>query len=223
MACFRFNYAGIAIGPILFIVAIIAVLVAALSSGNNGFSNTSAERYRTRVAPLIQQGVNFKMATETLMTYGITESQLIVSQSFSTASGVNALFAPTGGTLIPQIPPIEVTGTGASWVFAINQNMEGLGVAANNDVVAYIQIINAAMCKIINQIVFGPNDSRAVTLPVITATVVANAVTAQNGVIDTTNVFNTSGVSTLSGRMQACVADSATTPNYWYYQVMRVN
>lgn len=214
---------GIAIGPILFIIAVLAVLVGAIASGNSGFSNTTAEATKTRATPIIQQGVNFKMALETVMTQGAAEEDVIVSTNFTLGNGTLALFSPTGGTLIPQIPPREATGTGASWVFADNQNMEGLGTSGSGDVVAYLRIANAAMCRTINEIIFSVGAAQVTTLPTITVTVVDNAVTAEDGVIDVANTFGTAGVSSVSGRMQACVADSESTPNYWYYQVLRAN
>lgn len=49
---------GIAIGPILFVIAILAVLVGAISSGSGGFgSDTSVERARANAAAIVAIGM----------------------------------------------------------------------------------------------------------------------------------------------------------------------
>jgi hypothetical protein len=57
---------GIAVAPILFVIAILAVLIAAISSGSNGMSNTSVESARANAAAIIQMCVRYKDATRLL-------------------------------------------------------------------------------------------------------------------------------------------------------------
>jgi len=215
---------GIALAPILFIVAILGVLVAALAAGNAGFnSNTATETDKTRGGTLVQQGVTLKQAIENIFVNGTPEEQIIIATDYTDANKTKALYAPAGGAILKQIPPRDAVASGAFWAIADNANMEGIGQSGGNDVVAYVNVSNAKLCRAINEIIFGRGSALATSLPAITVTVVANDVTTQDGVIDTSNVFETSGVTALAGYLQACVMDSQSTPNYWYYQVMKVN
>ena len=50
------NRDGIALGPILFIIAILAVIAAAIAAGSSGFNaNTNTENVKTMAETIIQQ------------------------------------------------------------------------------------------------------------------------------------------------------------------------
>jgi hypothetical protein len=62
---------GIAIGPILFIVAILAILATAIAAGSSTFATSSGqEAARTNAAALIQIGQNLKLGADRLITMG---------------------------------------------------------------------------------------------------------------------------------------------------------
>src|SRR5580658_2534770 len=65
----RFGHdAGIAIGPILFIIAILGILAAAIAAGSGSFtSGTTAESSKTKAAALIQIGENLKIGMDRLI------------------------------------------------------------------------------------------------------------------------------------------------------------
>jgi hypothetical protein len=215
---------GIAIGPVLFVIAILAVLVGALSSGSAGFnSNSASEAEKTRGSTIIQQGVTLKMGAENILVHGFNADEVVVSADYTDAVKLRALYSPAGGAILKQIPPSEATAPSAVWAITRDANMYGIGVAADNDLVAYVKISNARQCAAINEVVFGRGSPLVTTLPIITETVVAADVTTQDGLVAAGNAFETDGVNELTGRMQACVRDSEGTPNYWYYQVMKAN
>src|SRR5580692_5056365 len=60
--------AGIAIGPILFIIAILGILAAAIAAGSGSFtSSTTNESDKTKAAALIQIGENLKIGMDRLL------------------------------------------------------------------------------------------------------------------------------------------------------------
>ena len=63
--------AGIAIGPILFIIAILAILAAAIAAGSGSFTaGTTTESSKTQASALIQIGENLKIGTDRIVMEG---------------------------------------------------------------------------------------------------------------------------------------------------------
>ncbi len=93
--------AGIAIGPILFIIAILAILAAAIAAGSGNFTaGTTNESNRTKSAALIQIGENLKTGMDRL----VMENEVAfsaVDTNVANTSGNNELFSPTGGGITP--------------------------------------------------------------------------------------------------------------------------
>src|ERR1700743_2821598 len=84
--------AGIAIGPILFIIAILAILAAAIAAGSGSFTaGTSSESNRTKASALIQIGENLKVGMDRMMmTNGIAWNGYTINASNTVAN--NDLF-----------------------------------------------------------------------------------------------------------------------------------
>ena len=60
--------AGIAIGPILFIIAILGILAAAIAAGSGSFtSGTQNEGNSTKASALIQIGENLKVGMDRIL------------------------------------------------------------------------------------------------------------------------------------------------------------
>src|SRR5580704_10446143 len=95
------NDAGIAIGPILFIIAILAILAAAIAAGSGSFTApTASEGAKTKASAIIQLGDNIKMGMDRLtMENGVSFGNWVIN----TANTVNNtdLFSPTGGGISP--------------------------------------------------------------------------------------------------------------------------
>ncbi|MFY9288723.1 MAG: hypothetical protein WAO98_09520 [Alphaproteobacteria bacterium] len=109
----RFNAsAGIAIGPILFIIAILAILSAAIAAGSGSFtSGTGQESNRTKASALIQIGENLKIGMDRMMMgNGISFGSYVINAANTINN--NDLFSPTGGGItIPSAAMSNAPGT----------------------------------------------------------------------------------------------------------------
>ena len=104
--------AGIAIGPILFIIAILGILAAAIAAGSGSFTaGTSNETNRTKSAAIIQIGENLKVGMDRMMMEnGIAYGGYTINASNSINN--NDLFSPTGGGVsVPSDSMSNVVGT----------------------------------------------------------------------------------------------------------------
>lgn len=185
---------GIAIGPVLFIIAILAVLVAALAAGSGGFSSSTAnDANRTSGGALIEQGVHMKLAFEKLYGGAVSLDELIISPKFSSGNATVAFFGSDGGGILPMSPPGSVVPSSGvnTWRFVEYANLPGVGSAGANDTAIVIGIVNASMCKAINAIIFGLNSVPATTVPAATSpSITLNDAT---GCTDATMATTTSG------------------------------
>lgn len=208
--------AGIAIGPILFVVAILAVLVGAIAAGSGGFgSSTADEAARVRASTIIQQAVTIKGAFDRIIVNGSTPAQVIVSESPATPNSLVALYGTAGGGITVQNPPRDAVVAGATWRFVIDAGLSNIGAAGNNDVITLLQV-SLPTCNALNDLIFGRGQYAAP--PAITAPdVVAAVVAAGDNPIPTSNNFTGTMPAAASGRTSACLAEGA---NYWYYQLL---
>jgi len=99
----------------LFVIAILAVLVGAISSGSGGFGSTSKERATLLAGQIIAQFEQMRLATMKVSQNGCLDSQ-ISFENFSDTSYVNAsapgsgvcnVFGVFGGTALYKPPPRE--------------------------------------------------------------------------------------------------------------------
>lgn len=218
--------AGIAIGPILFVVAILAVLVGALAAGSGSFSSSTTEdANRVNATTLIQQGTSIKSGMDRLLVNGYDASSIIVSPTFSNEAAEYALFAPNGGGLTPQVPPVTVVVPGGNWDFVPQANLPGIGSSGANDFVVAVEVKSAAMCKAINGIIFGKSAPQTMTVPTASAgmAITLTAATGTDAVSPAANSFDlsVSGLADpLNGRTQACFSDGGSAPKFFYYQII---
>src|ERR1700733_6177658 len=89
--------AGSAIGPILFIIAILGILAAAIAAGSGSFTNgTASEGNSTKASALIQIGENLKVGMDRiLMENGVDFISVVIG--INNTSNTTDLFSPTGG------------------------------------------------------------------------------------------------------------------------------
>lgn len=215
--------AGIAIGPILFVIAILAVLVGALAAGSGGFgSSTADDAKRVQATTLIQQGTTIKSAMDRLLVQGFDTTSIIVSPTFTTGNAEGALFAPAGGGLTPQVPPANIIAASAAWGYVPAANLPGIGSTGANDFITLIEVKDTSVCKALNSVIFGRTATQTTTIPAPSsaATITNAAVTASDGVAATGNAADLSGIASLSGRTQGCFSDGGTTPKFYYYQIL---
>lgn len=87
---------GIAIGPILFIIAVLGILASAIAAGSGSFtSSTTGESHRAKAAALIDIGQTLKIGFDRLMGNGTAFSDVVIDPEKT--SDFEDLFSPIGG------------------------------------------------------------------------------------------------------------------------------
>ena len=70
------NQDGIALGPILFIIAILAIIAAAIAAGSGGFNaNTNTEGEKVMAQAIIDYGDQIQAAVNVALSNGCTNTQ----------------------------------------------------------------------------------------------------------------------------------------------------
>jgi len=107
--------AGIAIGPILFIIAVLGILAAAIAAGSGSFStSTTGESNRTRAAAIVEIGQNLKAAFDRVLGTGLDLTNVDINAN--NTSGDSSLFSPTGGGASPPSTTLAATAT-STWSY----------------------------------------------------------------------------------------------------------
>ena len=144
--------AGIAIGPILFIVAILAVLAAAIAAGSGSFrSGTASENVKAQAAGLIQLGQNLQLGFQKMISGQNADFASIVI-SPSNTSATTDLFSPTGGGIAPPSTALAATPTSDTWSYPF-VIIKGFGLASSpngGDRMAMLRV-SEAICTEINK------------------------------------------------------------------------
>ena len=146
--------AGIAIGPILFIIAILAILAAAIAAGSGSFTaGTTTESSRTKASALIQIGETLKVGMDRVtMENGVDLSSVVINASNST-NNVD-LFSPTGGGITPPSTSLAATPGTDVWHYP-QIALPSLGTSAVEQLA--VLRIDAATCNEINNKANGVN------------------------------------------------------------------
>jgi hypothetical protein len=205
-----FSNSGIAIGPILFIVAILAILATAISAGSSTFAtNASQETNRTNAGSMIQIGSSLKTGVDRLAALGNPISTIVLNPA--TTTGNISVFSPTGGGLVPPSTALANTPASDAWVYTWG-NISGLGTT-NNERVATLRV-SAGVCNQIN------------TIAGITYTLPATVNYGDFYVNASNNIVTTSWPSNLSGRMVGCFQNTnaavPTSDGYYFYQILAI-
>jgi type II secretory pathway pseudopilin PulG len=192
---------GIAIGPILFIVAILAILATAIAAGSSTFATSSGqEAARTNAAALIQIGQNLKLGADRLITMGTPLVNIVINAANTTNS--SDIFAPSGGGLVAPSTTLANTPATDQWVYSY-ADVTNLGTSGLERLA--ILKVNTTVCSQINQQV-----GNSGTL----GTDMGNAVDAG------TNI--SAWPSGLAGRMVGCFDNTNSGHQYYFYQVLGV-
>jgi type II secretory pathway pseudopilin PulG len=169
---------GIAIGPILFVVALLAVLATAIAAGSGAFSgDTSAVKAKAQAAAILEYANEVKMAVDRVLGKGCTETQISFENPVVTGwaaenyTNPNApsdkschVFDVSGGGIIWKDPP-EGTNKVDDAVSYIQPYNKGFipysfgGYATipylgtnKSELVLYLPIKSIDLCKSINNI-----------------------------------------------------------------------
>ncbi len=197
---------GIAIGPILFIIAILAILAAAIAAGSGGFSAGSAgEKNRTYAAALIEVGQGLKVGMDRLVVDNSIDIPSVVINPAKTANS-NELFSPTGGGIGPPATSLAGAPGGDAWAY-VYVPFTGVGNSSNNQTIAMLNITQA-VCAEVNNKVIGSTDTTQ------SAIVASNILAVANGTALTIPA-------TLQGKAVGCL-NNTTAPNNVFYQIIGV-
>ncbi|MDX2027109.1 MAG: hypothetical protein SFW62_00565 [Alphaproteobacteria bacterium] len=205
------SQSGIAIGPILFIIAILAILAAAIAAGSGSFTaGTSKESDRTRASALIQIGENLKIGVDRLLLQDIAQFGAIdFNAKNADSSSNNVLFSPNGGGITaPSVTLANDPGNDV-WYYPTG-GIGGLGTASSEQLA--VLRVSQGVCTEVN--------ARANAL----------ATPAVNDLGDFTSASNDAALlaawpAALFGKPIGCVQNNNATDaseGYFFYQVLAI-
>jgi hypothetical protein len=204
---------GIAIGAILFVVAILGVLAAAMAAGSGSFTmGSSSETNKTKAAAVIEIGQNLKMGSDRI-TGSVGIDLVNVTISSNNTTNQTDLFSVSGGGISP--PSVTMAGNVQSDVWYYPRGaVPGLGDAAGDEQLAILNI-SIGVCQEINSKLFGNTDIPsgafgAAALNVANSTVHVDTLTSAWPTI-------------LNGMLQGCVQNTSDTAGgYYFYQILGI-
>jgi hypothetical protein len=201
---------GIAIGPILFIVAILGILAAALAAGGSGSftGNSQGETARIKAAALIQIGSILKVGM-VRMTGGGTDFDSVNINPDDTTGG-NDLFSPTGGSV--NVPSVTLSNDPTIDVWYYPQAaVPQMGTAATE---------RLALLKITQSVCNEVNRKANATL----TDAADSSMTADIGDVTAVSLSGAAAwPAPLLGKEIGCIHNSnGTTAGYFYYQILGI-
>lgn len=200
------SQAGIAIGPILFVVAILAILATAIAAGSSTFTtNASQETARVNSMAMLQIGQSLKLGADRVLTLGT----LGPAVTFTGAATIADIFSITGGGLTKPSTALAATPATDTWAY-ITAPVRNIGTAAA-DTIAVLPV-TTAVCDQINKLVNGPTSTPTGFAP--------SAGTWYSASAGMTNWDTGVGVSTLDGKLSGCFQAITSSPGTYFYQVL---
>lgn len=203
--------AGIAIGPILFIIAVLGILAAAIAAGSGSFTTgTTGESYKAKASALIDMGQNLKLGFERIMGNGIALANVDLDPTHTTAT--DDLFSPTGGGIAAPSRTMANTPTTDDWMYPLII-IPGIGTTAGQRV-AVLRVAEG-VCDEIN--------SKTIALAPGTAAT-EHADLGDFSDDPTVAIDNTATwPGSFDGKPVGCVRnDNATTGGFYFYQVIGI-
>ena len=156
------NQRGIAIGPILFIMAILAVLAAAIAAGSGSFSgDTSAISAKAQASAILEYANEVKFAVDRVLAKGCTDTEISFENPIvSGYENPNApsdkpchVFDVNGGGIVWKNPPsgIDLSSVPSSYrnyVFSGDSNHLGAYISAPGaDLVIKLSGLSSSICN----------------------------------------------------------------------------
>jgi type II secretory pathway pseudopilin PulG len=191
--------AGIAIGPILFVVAILAILAIAIAADSGTFANNaSQEANRTNAGALLQIGDTMKLASDRIIGLGTDLNSIT-----QTGAATNAdLFSITGGGLTPPSTALAAAPTTDTWIYTWAP-VTGMGTATVDKTI-FLKVTQG-VCDQIN--ILGANTTTNAAGYDPTGTGISSA---------TVPAWDPA----MSGKFAGCIHTVTTTPGYYFFQVL---
>jgi type II secretory pathway pseudopilin PulG len=194
------SQAGIAIGAILFVIALLAILAVAIVASSSTFSgNAAQETNRANAGAVMQIGQSLKIGISRITLLGTPLADIGVD--INNVADNTSLFSPASGMVLPS-HSLAADPVNDEWIFnwgAVNH----LGDAAPERIASLR--ISQGLCDQVN--VFN-NNGATPSLDV--------------GAIDNNTNF-TGFPAALDGKQQGCLENTnATTAGYYFYQVLGI-
>jgi len=140
--------AGIAIGPILFVIAVLGILAAAIAAGSGSFTaGSAAENNRTKAAAMIEIGQNLKIGWERITGSAEVDFNDVLIDINNT-SAENALFSPLGGGITSPSVTMGNQPASDAWHYP-KGNFVGLGTGVRPNQWAVLKVA-PGVCDEIN-------------------------------------------------------------------------
>ncbi len=213
------NELGIAIGPILFVVAILGILAAAIAAGSGAFTGSTAkEGARVNAAAVVEISLQLKHGVDRLVGAGVDPANIDTDVTHTTCSA--CLFAPDGGGLAP--PSVTLSGVSGlalhniAWKF----DMIGTPLGPDDDLVAGF-LVPYDVCLEINYLLFGNRNPTAALAPTFAIqSAVSNGAFAYDDSAELYDAINTPSLVYYlkeSGCLLATdIVNSSQTSGYFY-------
>jgi len=198
--------AGIAIGPILFVVAILGILAAAIAAGSGSFTGSSStESARTKAAALIQIGQNLKVGADRLVGLGYDADTIHIDVTSTTLD--NDIFSPSGGGV--GVPSITMSNNPASdtWKYT-HLSVTNMGTTAT-ELVAFLPVA-LTVCDQVN----------AKANAISTSASNDSALAADVGNLANDPSGGGAWPTKLNAISTGCLKGSGASTGYYYYQVL---
>lgn len=162
---------GIAIGPILFVVALLAVLVSAIAAGSGSFSgDTSEVKIKAQATAILGYADELQIGVDRVMSR-CPDTQFSLANSVDSGYAENPL-APTdkschvfdvngGGILFKEPPPdVDLTAVPAElrhYIVHTGNEIEGMGITdIGRDLIIMLPGLRKELCLKINDMVGVP-------------------------------------------------------------------
>ncbi|MDD3183234.1 MAG: hypothetical protein PHD48_10595 [Alphaproteobacteria bacterium] len=138
--------AGIAIGPILFIIAVLGILAAAIAAGSGSFTTgTAGESNKAKASALIDIGQNLKIGFDRITANGIPFADVVIGVDETEAT--EDLFSPSGGGITAPSTTMGDTPLTDDWMYPLIR-IKGIGTAAGQRVA--VLKVTVGVCDEIN-------------------------------------------------------------------------
>lgn len=197
--------AGLAIGPILFVVAILAILATAIAASTSTFAiNASQETNRVNATAMLQIGSTLKLGADRVIGLGALGNQVTTSGA---ATQFDMFYINGGGLTFPSTA-LAATPMTDTWLYTWAP-VTNIGTAAV-DKVAILKITQG-VCNEINKMINGP---------IATTGFAAAPATWFTGPTNMTNWDAGVGVGTLDGKRAGCFEAITNSPGYYFYQIL---
>ncbi len=202
--------AGIAIGPILFIIAVLGILAAAIAAGSGSFTTgTTGESNRAKATAMVDMGQNLKIGFERILGNGVDFSSVDLDPTHTTAA--DDLFSPLGGGITSPSVSMAAAPATDTWKYPLIA-IPAIGTTDGSRV-AVLRVVEG-VCDEVN--------SKVNSM----ATGAAHAATANIGDFGLgTLIDGSSWPGVLDGKMIGCVENTNATTiaaGFYFYQVLGV-